>query len=163
MLKIRRPLGRLIFNTGIAIPGKTVFLIETAPWKSASSMVFFISPRLHVMRLQIPASKCTTFSRLIRFTLHKLVKCPTLTTLSIRSCSPNITRSAKTDSVSWVNRYSTHWLLRYESNLNNIFVKLKVTRPQCVEYIFSASPAYFAYFVFPFLYSSCAMRTNSLR
>ena len=26
-----RPLGRLIFNMGIAIPGKTVFLIETAP------------------------------------------------------------------------------------------------------------------------------------
>ena len=33
MLKIRRPLGRLIFNMGIAIPGKTVFLIETAPYK----------------------------------------------------------------------------------------------------------------------------------
>ena len=31
MLKIRRPLGRLIFNMGIAIPGKIVFLIETAP------------------------------------------------------------------------------------------------------------------------------------
>ena len=31
MLKIRRPLGRLIFNMGIAIPGKTVFLIELAP------------------------------------------------------------------------------------------------------------------------------------
>ena len=31
MLKIRRPLGRLIFNMGIDIPGKTVFLIETAP------------------------------------------------------------------------------------------------------------------------------------
>ena len=31
MLKIRRPLGRLVFNMGIAIPGKTVFLIETAP------------------------------------------------------------------------------------------------------------------------------------
>ena len=31
MLKIRRPLGRLIFNMGIAIPGKTVFLIESAP------------------------------------------------------------------------------------------------------------------------------------
>ena len=30
--KARRPLGRLIFNMGIAIPGKTVFLIETAPW-----------------------------------------------------------------------------------------------------------------------------------
>ena len=34
MLKIRRPLGRLIFNMGIAIPSKTVFLIETAPWLS---------------------------------------------------------------------------------------------------------------------------------
>ena len=33
MLKIIRPLGRLIFNMGIAIPGKTVFLIETAPWE----------------------------------------------------------------------------------------------------------------------------------
>ena len=32
MLKIRRPLGRLIFNMGITIPSKTVFLIETAPW-----------------------------------------------------------------------------------------------------------------------------------
>ena len=31
MLKIRRPLGRLIFNMGIAIPGKTIFLIEMAP------------------------------------------------------------------------------------------------------------------------------------
>ena len=31
MLKIRRPLGRLIFIMGFAIPGKTVFLIETAP------------------------------------------------------------------------------------------------------------------------------------
>ena len=46
MLKIRRPLGRLIFNMGIAIPGKTVFLIETAPcfWytrpKSMAHIVF---------------------------------------------------------------------------------------------------------------------------
>ena len=36
MLKIRRPLGRLIFNMGIAIPGKTVFLIETAPWETST-------------------------------------------------------------------------------------------------------------------------------
>ena len=39
MLKIRRPLGRLIFNMGIAIPGKTVFLIETAPWKSTFAVL----------------------------------------------------------------------------------------------------------------------------
>ena len=40
MLKIRRPLGRLIFNMGIAIPGKTVFLIETAP--CTPSIIHFI-------------------------------------------------------------------------------------------------------------------------
>ena len=39
MLKIRRPLGRLIFNMGIAIPGKTVFLIETAPRFSLYSLI----------------------------------------------------------------------------------------------------------------------------
>ena len=47
MLKIRRPLGRLIFNMGIAIPGKTVFLIETAPWWFSHSdenamLIYFI-------------------------------------------------------------------------------------------------------------------------
>ena len=42
MLKIRRPLGRLIFNMGIAIPGKTVFLIETAPCISpAKNIIIF--------------------------------------------------------------------------------------------------------------------------
>ena len=41
MLKIRRPLGRLIFNMGIAIPGKTVFLIETAP-----SILFTVTSEL---------------------------------------------------------------------------------------------------------------------
>ena len=40
MLKIRRPLGRLIFNMGIATPGKTVFLIETAPRFSTISIAF---------------------------------------------------------------------------------------------------------------------------
>ena len=42
MLKIRRPLGRLIFNMGIAIPGKTVFLIETAPWVICVSAYIYI-------------------------------------------------------------------------------------------------------------------------
>ena len=42
MLKIRRLLGRLIFNMGIAIPGKTVFLIETAPSSSQIIYVFFL-------------------------------------------------------------------------------------------------------------------------
>ena len=42
MLKIRRPLERLIFNMGIAIPGKTVFLIETAP-----CVAFIVDETLH--------------------------------------------------------------------------------------------------------------------
>ena len=41
MLKIRRPLGRLIFNMGIAIPGKTVFLIETAPRPLLEPMITY--------------------------------------------------------------------------------------------------------------------------
>ena len=46
MLKIRRPLGRLIFNMGIAIPGKTVFLIETAPWSlSSAATTTFLIPK----------------------------------------------------------------------------------------------------------------------
>ena len=64
MLKIRRPLGRLIFNMGIAIPVKTVFLIETAPsrqwgWQSNlsiysdspctnSASIYVITARMHV-------------------------------------------------------------------------------------------------------------------
>ena len=44
MLKIRRPLGRLIFNMGIAIPGKTVFLIETAPRRNESARPLHKSP-----------------------------------------------------------------------------------------------------------------------
>ena len=44
MLKIRRPLGRLIFNMGIAIPGKTVFLIETAPRCHVCSIFFHNAP-----------------------------------------------------------------------------------------------------------------------
>ena len=42
MLKIRRPLGRLIFNMGIAIPGKTVFLIETAPWSQEKRRYIYV-------------------------------------------------------------------------------------------------------------------------
>ena len=45
MLKIRRPLGRLIFNMGIAIPGKTVFLIETAPWFSIMGSIVSVMRR----------------------------------------------------------------------------------------------------------------------
>ena len=44
MLKIRRPVGRLIFNMGIAIPSKTVFLIETAPCWLKGSHVTPITP-----------------------------------------------------------------------------------------------------------------------
>ena len=50
MLKIRRPLGRLIFNMGIAIPGKTVFLIETTPWSypTAKMNLTNLSPEINL-------------------------------------------------------------------------------------------------------------------
>ena len=48
MLKIRRPIGRLIFNMGMAIPGKTVFLIETAP-RARQSATFECNPCAFVL------------------------------------------------------------------------------------------------------------------
>ena len=56
MLKIRRPLGRLIFNMGIAIPGKTVFLIETAP------RLFFIEQYPSVAMLDFDAIRLSSYT-----------------------------------------------------------------------------------------------------
>ena len=53
MLKIRWPLGRLNFNMGIAIPGKTVFLIETAPWIHQDPLICGISCRKQVSQAGI--------------------------------------------------------------------------------------------------------------
>ena len=64
MLKIRRPLGRLIFNMGIAIPGKTVFLIETAPrgpFHNSFSIVFQIWWKFHSALIQFINSEVITF------------------------------------------------------------------------------------------------------
>ena len=52
MLKIRRPLGRLIFNMGIAIPGKTVFLIELAP-----KLLFVWKERTEITIMEYASSK----------------------------------------------------------------------------------------------------------
>ena len=62
MLKIRRPLGRLIFNMGIAIPGKTVFLIETAP---SSGMVQCLVTLVTQCRSQLCTAKvCNKMSNI---------------------------------------------------------------------------------------------------
>ena len=57
MLKIRRPLGRLIFNMGIAIPGKTVFLIETAPCNATlqidDNIIFKPEPQVKVLGVML--------------------------------------------------------------------------------------------------------------
>ena len=68
MLKIRRPLGRLIFNMGIAIPGKTVFLIETAPWISImfrpiSEYPWIPRVRCVVLKLMLSFPNCNDSSR----------------------------------------------------------------------------------------------------
>ena len=55
MLKIRRPVGRLIFNMGIAIPSKTVFLIETAPWSPLqhAELMYYMNRRRHLSVLSM--------------------------------------------------------------------------------------------------------------
>ena len=68
MLKIRRPLGRLIFNMGIAIPGKTVFLIETAPWLSAN--IVACSFRRYMLLHYVAVAKCS----LIMWPSHGVTK-----------------------------------------------------------------------------------------
>ena len=54
MLKIRRPLGRLIFNMGIAIPGKTIFLIETAPWSLCAPKAWYNPEWWCLLALVVP-------------------------------------------------------------------------------------------------------------
>ena len=77
MLKIRRPLGRLIFNMGIAIPGKTVFLIETAPRISSLNNMYNITfPRLRELWLQV--------NDIFHFD-PELIQLPTLQTFSLRN------------------------------------------------------------------------------
>ena len=51
MLKIRRPTGRLIFNMGIPIPGKTVFLIETGPWSLQQRKTNWYYHCMHITHL----------------------------------------------------------------------------------------------------------------
>ena len=56
-VKDKTALGRLIFNMGIAIPGKTVFLIETAPW--------FRCPSPSYVSLNMPSSRRVTHSPIL--------------------------------------------------------------------------------------------------
>ena len=65
MLKIRRPLGRLIFNMGIAIPGKTVFLIETAPRNPVMSVFNSFTYRLLVTQGLYSLSRWTSHRKIL--------------------------------------------------------------------------------------------------
>ena len=60
MLKIRRPVGRLIFNMGIAIPSKTVFLIETAPW-----LYYTIIPNRSMWFIYLYSLSCPDSTRVL--------------------------------------------------------------------------------------------------
>ena len=57
MLKIRRPLGRLIFNMGIAIPGKTVCLIETAPGPRLNTKTVFPGLGIPMLKIRRPLGR----------------------------------------------------------------------------------------------------------
>ena len=51
MLKIRRPLGRLIFNMGIAIPGKTVFLWLCQNGTASFTKSMYLNTPLYILSL----------------------------------------------------------------------------------------------------------------
>ena len=70
MLKIRRPLGRLIFNMGIAIPGKTVFLIETAPWRFYDKLV---EPRIKLVEL-VTKDNCLESLEIRKYTTNLMFR-----------------------------------------------------------------------------------------
>ena len=75
MLKIRRPLGRLIFNMGIAIPGKTVFLIETAPWSLPYAGFMLSSEYCYVMWLIDFVYVCLQFACMYCWICLRTKKC----------------------------------------------------------------------------------------
>ena len=77
MLKIRRPLGRLIFNMGIAIPGKTVFLIEMAPCGIfLLSFIVKMYDIMYVKKYCVLRNFCNNFLSIVTILLYlTLQKC----------------------------------------------------------------------------------------
>ena len=74
MLKIRRPLGRLIFNMGIAIPGKTVFLIETAPRSTGLSKCIDAElPSYHNLPLNLQNTRSRTLHLYLKYSAYTIV------------------------------------------------------------------------------------------
>ena len=103
MLKIRRPLGRLIFNMGIAIPGRTVFLIETAPW-SVEVWLFLSQINIIIMK----SYDCLVVSNLwqLNCLLNNLLKiCITaicvVNPLVINGFPSQRASNVESDSMSW--------------------------------------------------------------
>ena len=88
MLKIRRPLGRLIFNMGIAIPGKTVFFIKTArcclePDVGTSRLIVAVEVAVLVTILLLHADIATAKNEIgVHFHAQAVSVCDILYTLS---------------------------------------------------------------------------------
>ena len=102
MLKIRRPLGRLIFNMGIAIPGKTVFLIETAPWLPWFFCINFVSllPRCPI---QMPALPIARFHRTLWRRLINRSACPDNSHVKTFE---SFSFTCKTHAIMWISYYT---------------------------------------------------------
>ena len=114
MLKIRRPLGRLIFNMGIAIPGKTVFLIETAPWwhqaitwtnLDSSSVQFleFILAGFHWK------PRCLSLIKVWKLLIWNYCESPRGQWVNAVLVSYNMVMEATTSRLWWAWRGSTGW------------------------------------------------------
>ena len=51
MLKIRRSCDRLIFNTGIPYPGKTVFILRLGPGRRFNKMPVFSGAEISILTI----------------------------------------------------------------------------------------------------------------
>ena len=117
MLKIRRPLGRLIFNMGIAIPGKTVFLIETASRLLLIIMDHLLIPVI-TLHLLIVAKKHSIAKITKLRSLDLLIKTPLLHILyhinglthDFWTLHPIDNRSRNKRRNLWVGRCVSSWL-----------------------------------------------------
>ena len=125
MLKIRRPLGRLIFNMGIAIPGKTVFLIETAPWTQQIPC--------RIVHWQLPAEIVPTLNYMLMwfYILYKEQYC-VFQSLKRKSRDSNKPRTKLQLPIVHVNspcQYTVRCRYNAVNFLTNIHKRHPITRP----------------------------------
>ena len=122
MLKIRRPLGRLIFNMGIAIPGKTVFLIETAPWTLYYYWDMTPSPDIWPVGAQLSSKAALHYNDVIMTTMASQITGLTIVYPSVYSRQIKENIKAPRHWPLWGEFTGHQWIPRTKGNAENISI-----------------------------------------